>query len=356
MQQDFAWFRDHHVQNMERMFTAVGDLYAEHWSDFFHFAIFEGDEPWDVAIERTHRRYGEALRVGLAAKVLELACGRGGFTAFLAANTPGQVLGVDISRAQLAAAARHRRPNLRFRRYDVMRIDELDGRFDAVAFLDADCYLPDKSQAIAAIARVMSPGARLLLLAWCRRGGLMREQEAMVLHPFMRYWGIPSLETPRGYRRHFRAAGLRLLEVTDFNDKVRRNWDLGYDRAIAAIRELSPLGAARLAGKALFSGADAIRLVKDQFHAALYIKAGFDAGFLRYTCFLAEKSSARGAAHRAREARGPVRCGGRLAAIDGVSPRQSGSPPGPGPAAGRRPGRGSGRRCRSSHADRLRSR
>ncbi len=36
-------------------------------------------------------------------------------------------------------------------------------------------------------------------------------------------------------------------------------------------------------------GAEGVRLVKEQFAAALYIKAGFDTGFLRYTYLLAEK-------------------------------------------------------------------
>jgi MPBQ/MSBQ methyltransferase len=289
----FAWFRDHHAANMERMFAAVGNLYAECWGEFFHFALFEeGDKPEDrdAAFERTHRRYAEALRVGQAARVLELACGRGGFAAFLAAQTEGEVLGIDISRAQLdRATRRHRRPNLRFRRHDVMRVDELGERFDAVAFLDAECYLPDKRAALTGIARAMSPGARLLLLAWCRREGLGRIQEELVLHPFMRFWGIPGLETPSAYRGHFRRAGLRLLDEADLNEKVRPNWELGYRRAVEGIREFTPTRAARLLWRDLPLGAEGVRLLKEQFPAALYIKAGFDAGFLRYTYFLAEK-------------------------------------------------------------------
>jgi SAM-dependent methyltransferase len=289
----FAWFREHHAENMERMFAAVGALYAERWGEFFHFALFEaGDDPTDrdAAFARTHRRYAEALRIGEAATVLELACGRGAFAAFLAARTAGEVLGIDISRAQLAhAARRHRRPNLRFRHHDVMRVEELGGRFDAVAFLDAECYLPDKRAAVAGIARVMNPGARLLLLAWCRREGLGRLQEELVLRPFMRFWGIPGLETPSAYRGHFRHAGLRLLEEADLNDKVRPNWEFGYQRAVEGVRDATLAGAARLLWRGMPLGAEGVRLLKEQFPAALYIKAGFDAGFLRYTRFLAER-------------------------------------------------------------------
>ncbi len=290
MNNELTWFRDNYADNMERMFAAVSDLYAEYWNDFFHFAIFDSDtEDWDAAFERTHRGYADALRITQADNVLELACGRGGFTDFLAANTEANVLGIDISRSQLSHAARYKRPNLRFRHHDIMKVDELDERFDAIVFMDAECYLPDKRLGVERIARVMNPGARLLLIAWCKQDGLGSLQEELVLHPFMRYWGVPSLETPRGYRDHFRGAGLRLIEELDLNDKVKRNWNFGYENAIAGVREASLAKTAKLVWKGLPLGADGIRLIKEQFHAALYIKAGFDAGFLRYTYFLVEK-------------------------------------------------------------------
>jgi cyclopropane fatty-acyl-phospholipid synthase-like methyltransferase len=292
MKQEFDWFRDHHVENMERMFAAVSDLYADYWNDFFHFALFETEEEsWETAFERTHRRYAAALAAGEGDKVLELACGRGGFALWLADATGAQVLGIDISRSQLRHARRRKRANLRFRRHDVMDVDSLAEDFDAIAFMDADCYLPDKKLAVEKIAQAMKPGARFLLIAWCKADGLNGLQEELVLHPFMRYWGVPGLETPAGYRRHFAGAGLRLVEEEDLNHRCRRNWDCGYERAIAGVRDFSVAKAARYLWKGLPLGTEGLRLVKEQFHAALYIKAAFDAGFLRYTSFLAEKPS-----------------------------------------------------------------
>jgi SAM-dependent methyltransferase len=284
-----AQFRENYVENMETMFAAVSDLYARYWHDFFHFAIFEGDESWDQAIEQTHRRYLRDLRIDGARSALDLACGRGGFAHEMARSTSGSVLGIDIARAQLRHADRYRRSNLRFAHHDVMRVHELGQSFDAISFIDAECYLPDKGLAVRRIADVLDPGGRLLLVAWCRREGLTALQQELVLHPFMRYWGVPGLETPTDYRNHFAAAGLRLIDHEDLNDKVRRNWDLGYERAIEGIRELSLADAAGLLWKRWETGADGLRLIKEQFAAALYIKAGFDSGFLRYVVFVAEK-------------------------------------------------------------------
>ncbi len=280
---------------MERMFAAVSGLYADYWNDFFHFALFDADDPgggepdWDAAFERTHNIYADALGIRAGDRVLELACGRGGFADWLAANTPGDILGIDISRSQLSHAMRHRRPNLRFLHHDIMRVDALGQLFDAIVFMDADCYLPDKGEAVERIARVMKPGARFLLIAWCSKAGLRGLQKELVLEPFMRFWGVPSLETPSGYRRHFRRAGLRLIEEKDLNDRVRPNWEFGYAQAIKGVSELGPAAAARYAWKGLKLGREGLELIKDQFHAALYIKAAFDAGFLRYTLFLAGK-------------------------------------------------------------------
>jgi SAM-dependent methyltransferase len=182
-----------------------------------------------------------------------------------------------------------------------MKVDGLGETFDAVSFLDADCYLPDKRVAIGHISGILRPGGRFLLVSWCKQDGLTSIQESLVLEPFMRYWGIPSLETPAGYRMHFKRSGLRLVEEIDLNGLIRRNWEFGYRQALKAVEELSSEGAARLLWKGIKLGAEGIRVVKEQFPAALYIKAGFEAGCLRYRYFLLEKPSSAAAGVIGRE-------------------------------------------------------
>jgi tocopherol O-methyltransferase len=291
---DLRYFKEYYRESVERMFAAVSDLYAKYWNDFFHFAIFEDDqESWESAFQKTHIRYLDALQISQAQRVLELGCGRGGFSNILAQHTQGTVLGIDISRSQLSHTKRFNHSNLRFKSHDIMHVDDLTETFDAVACLDAAFYLPDKALAIERLSKVVEPGGRVLLVDWCRHEGLSAIQEELVLHPFMRYWGVPSLETIRNYRRIFRHSRFSVLDVTDLNEQVKRNWEFGYQRALAAITELSIKDAPRLLWKGVALGPDGIRLIKEQFPAALYIKAGFDAGFLRYVYFLAERQGRR---------------------------------------------------------------
>lgn len=288
----FDYFKVHYKESVERMFAAVSNLYAEYWNDSFHFAIFQDDnESWGSAFERTHKKYLEALKIEEAHSVLELGCGRGGFSMVLAQNTAGNVLGIDISRAQLSHATKLKRSNLRFERHDIMRVDDLRATFDAAACIDAACYLPDKQLAMEKLSRVLEPGARLLLVDWCKQEGLSRTQEELVLHPFMKYWAIPNLETIKSYSKILRRCGFTMIEATDLNDRVRKNWEFGYARGLTALRELSGRDMPRLLWEGIKAGPEGIRLLKEQFPAAVYIKVGFDVGFLRYVCFVAERNA-----------------------------------------------------------------
>lgn len=286
-----VYFRENYVDTMQRMFAAVSQLYGERWNEYFHFALFDApDLSWDEAFARTHDRYLSAIHVEDAKNVIELACGRGRLTNLIAERCAGQVTGLDISGAQLAKAKQHRRRNLRFVQHDIMHVDTLAERYDAALYLDAACYLPDKKLAARRIAKVLEPGARLLLVDWCRAQGTTSLQEELVLRPFMHDWAISSLASAEEWRAHLDDAGLRVLEVDDLNDRSRPNWELAYERAITAVREVEAQHLPRLLWARLKLGKDGIELIKSQFRAALYIKAAFDAGLLRYVLFLAEKS------------------------------------------------------------------
>ena len=178
--------------------------------------------------------------------------------------------------------------NLRFKVYDVMKIDEIEEKFDAIVYLDAACYLPDKELALEKIKKVMNPGARLLVLDWCKKQGLNSAQERLVLHPFMKYWAIPFLETQNNYKKYFKKYGYNIIEMEDMNHKVKKNWEFGYENGIKGIQEVSIKDIPKFIWKGIKEGTESIKLVEEQFPASIYVKAGYDTGFLRYTYMLVE--------------------------------------------------------------------
>ncbi len=279
-------------------FDALAELYYAYWGEFFHLAIFEkGDDPADVAAayERTHERYFAAIGGATATRVLELACGGGALSAWMADRTAGEVVGVDFSSRQLAHAAkrvaRRQRPNLRFVRHDIMHLAHLDeGCFDAAICLDAACYLPDRGAALRQVATCLQPGARLLLVDWCRSEQATTLQRELLLEPLCRYWAIAELGCVSGYRTAFRAAGFRVVKVEDLSEHVMANWERGYHAALRALAE--PIGVTRLLGMSaarVRHGARFVQAAKDQVQVALLAKAAAESGALRYVSVLAER-------------------------------------------------------------------
>ncbi len=108
----------------------------------------------------------------------------------------------------------------------------------------------------------------------------------------MKYWAVPGLETMASYERYFNREGLTILKMEDLTPKVKRNWESGYAHALRGIRELSFRDVAGLTLTGLRVGRRGLRLIKEQFPAAIYIKVGFDTGFLRYAYFLVETPAA----------------------------------------------------------------
>jgi SAM-dependent methyltransferase len=289
--------RDNYRENMQRVFGVAGELYYANWGEFFHLAIFEeGEDRADFAagFERTHRRYFEGIGGTRAKRILELACGGGAFAEWMADRTQGDVVGVDLSDAQLKHArqrlAQRPRTNLRFVKHDIMHLADLkEDPFDAVVYMDAACYLPDKAAALRGVATRLRPGGRLLLIDWCRPEHVTALQEELILEPFYRYWAIPEMETVGAYQRGLAAAGFRMLQVDDLSARVAPNWERGYQIAYRLLAEPMTAGQyLKIAQLALSFGPQALQVAKDQFYAILFAKVAADAGLLRYVFFLAE--------------------------------------------------------------------
>lgn len=289
------------VEDIREGFDALADLYYAYWGDFFHLAIFEeGDDVADVsaAYERTHERYFAAIGGPAATRVLELACGGGALSAWMADRNAGEVVGVDFSDRQLAHAATRvaggQRPNLRFIRHDIMRLADLDaGHFDAAICLDAACYLPDRRAALAQVATCLRSGARLLLVDWCQSERATLLQRDLLLQPLCRHWAIAELGSVSAYRTAFEAAGFRILDVEDLSEQAMPNWERGYRVALGALAE--PMTVTRLmslAAATLHHGARFIRAAENQVQVALLAKAAAESGALRYVSVLAERQPA----------------------------------------------------------------
>ncbi|OBF33258.1 hypothetical protein A5724_19500 [Mycobacterium sp. ACS1612] len=113
---------------------------------------------------------GMSLRLGGEARVLDVACGPGRETAFLAGQLQGSgfVIGVDSSASMMRCAVRASSgPRAVYMRADTCRLPFIDESFDVVACL-AGLHLSAKPIVVLQdMVRVLAPGGRLVVSTSC---------------------------------------------------------------------------------------------------------------------------------------------------------------------------------------------
>jgi len=119
-------------------------------------------------LEPAARHVVERAAIAPGERVLDLACGTGN-AALLAAAAGARVTGLD-SAPRLVEVARERVPDAEFVVGDALDLPFDDGAFDAVLSVFGVIFVPDPARAIAEIVRVLAPGGRALLSAWCPEG------------------------------------------------------------------------------------------------------------------------------------------------------------------------------------------
>jgi len=164
----------------------------------------------------------EAAGVDRGYDVLDVACGTGVVAREVAARVgpTGRVVGVDINEAMLTVARRSR-PDIEWRRADVVALPFADGSFDAVVCQAALMFFPDRVAAVREMRRVLKDDGKLVIQVWAgldAQPAYRRVVEIAARHAgpdavdlLSSYWVMGDLD---GTRNLIDDAGLALTEAT----------------------------------------------------------------------------------------------------------------------------------------------
>ncbi len=183
-----------------------------------------GQNGWTTATEHDALITRLALGADVAQKrVLDVACGSGGPTLRITAQTGASVVGVDINAAGIAtasraAAARGIDPaRASFQVVDAgAALPFEDASFDAVICIDAINHLPDRDAVIREWRRLIRPGGRVVFVDPIVVTGPLASSEIAIRSSIGFF-----LFVPRGVNEQaIEQAGLRLLQSEDLTPAV----------------------------------------------------------------------------------------------------------------------------------------
>jgi ubiquinone/menaquinone biosynthesis C-methylase UbiE len=124
----------------------------------------DADSPWHQLV-RTHVDVDRDLT---GRRVLDIGCGRGGLTAWIARSSrPSLHLAMDFSEVALEKgrlmAAQASLPNIEWQVADIQNIPCADASVDSAFSCETIEHVPDPPRAVRELARVLRPGGRLFL-------------------------------------------------------------------------------------------------------------------------------------------------------------------------------------------------
>jgi MPBQ/MSBQ methyltransferase len=167
------------------------------------------------------------------ARILDVGCGIGGSTRYLAARwrKTAQVVGVTISKAQAERAAALTRAqgldNAVFVEGDAGDLAFRDASFDVIWAMESEQHMPDKRHFIAEMFRVLKPGGVLVVAAWnirdTRRAALSAS-ETRHLRLLLDEWCHAQFISIHEYVTLFETCGLVEVASDDWSAPTLPSW------------------------------------------------------------------------------------------------------------------------------------
>lgn len=248
------------------------------WGNHLHHGLWSADESPQVAARQLTEELSRLASIQKGERVVDVGCGMGGSSIWLARHHMCSVTGLTISPVQRRWAATSSwlsgtAARTRFLHVDAEQFQLPPRSKDVVWSIECTEHLFDKAAFFAKARQWLAPGGRVAICAWLAGHDEQSEQTRELCGKVCEGFFCPSLGTQVDYENWLSNAGLKLQHCQLWTKRVLRTWEICRER-------VRRTGVRRLAS---LLGRDHI-LFLDRFDAIL---EAYRSGAMEYGCFVA---------------------------------------------------------------------
>lgn len=274
--------REKITRKIARFWDQISEGWQTVWGTHIHHGYYEHNQTLDAkqAQVKLIEHLVNLLEIAPQDKILDIGCGMGGSSLYLAKHCHAWVTGITLSPKQVEIATRKAKEtqakNVFFKVEDALSLESFsDHSFDIIWSLESCEQFFDKDLFIKQAYRVLKPGGKLLLATWCSSheeyaGELAKKYQKLCLA-----FDVPYMPTITCYQTLLAAQNFSVKSALDWTVFVKKSWDVG----ISLLQAYSFWQLIKMGGWRGLRFAKQIKLMRD----------GFQQNRIKYGVFLAIK-------------------------------------------------------------------
>jgi tocopherol O-methyltransferase len=236
-------------QEIKEFYDASSNLWESVWGEHMHHGYYGEDGNYKLdrrqaqidLIEELLKWSGD-YTTNRPQAILDVGCGIGGSSLYLAEKFGARVTGITLSpvqanRAKERARAAGLEDKADFQVANALEMPFADNSFDLVWSLESGEHMPDKVKFLQECYRVLKPGGKLIFVTWCHRPTTattpLTADEQRHLQDIYRVYCLPYVISLPEYTEIVTQCGFKELHVDDWSTAVAPFWDVVIYSAIS---------------------------------------------------------------------------------------------------------------------------
>ncbi|ACK70240.1 Methyltransferase type 11 [Gloeothece citriformis PCC 7424] len=280
-------------QQIQEFYDASSGLWEQIWGEHMHHGYYG-----QAGNQKINRRQAQINIIeelltwanlnsleNVPKNILDVGCGIGGSTLYLAQKYQTYATGITLSPVQVSRATERAieaglAQKVQFHLANALEMPFEDNSFDLVWSLESGEHMPDKVKFLQECYRVLQPGGTLIMVTWCHRStdnslGELTPDEQQHLNKIYQVYRLPYVISLPEYEAITRQCGFKKLRSDDWSTAVAPFWDVVIS---SALTPKAMIGLLR-SGWSTIQGALSLNLMSQ----------GYQKGLIRYGLITATK-------------------------------------------------------------------
>jgi tocopherol O-methyltransferase len=223
--------RPNHKPKIIEHYDVVSPFYRSLWGEHLHHGYWiRGDESKEKAQLQLTEHLAQLANVTPGSDILDVGCGFGASSLYLANHYSATATGITISPVQLKIATQSAAAKGLHAKFLLMDAEAMTFRkqFDVLWSVESISHMQDLPAFFSSATKLLKPAGSFAITDWFKKKNLTPAETRKFIDPIERGMFV-ELQTMEDYEQLLVSNGLQIMHREILNRSCAKTWDLGLE-------------------------------------------------------------------------------------------------------------------------------